>query len=134
MIYAIVILLIIIAGIANAITDILRNNFKESIFKNLNPQYWNGEISWMNKWVDGDKTKGRTFWLIPIRLGKRKLFEVKMTIPVVFTDAWHLFKTIMLTAFAIAFGLLTPHFLGFPIFCGCWYLGFELFYSKFLRG
>lgn len=117
-------ILIIIAGIANAITDILRNNFRESIFKNLNPKFWNAEISWMNKWVDGDKTKGRTFW---------RVLGIKMIIPAMITDAWHIFKTIMLVCFAVAFGLLTPHFLGFPIFCVCWYLGFELFYSKFLR-
>lgn len=122
--YIIVAILVLIAAFCNAITDILRNNFTESVFKNLNAQYWNAAISWTNKWVDGDKTKGRTFW---------KVLGIKITIPVVFTDAWHLFKTIMLAALGIAFGLLTPYFLGLPVFGICWYLGFENFYSKFLR-
>lgn len=123
-IYIIATILIIIAAFCNAITDILRNNFTESVFKNLNAQYWNGAISWTNKWVDGDKTKGRTFW---------KVWGIKITKPVIFTDAWHLFKTIMLICFAVAFGLLTPYFLGFFAFAACWYLGFENPYSKFLR-
>lgn len=123
-IYIIVAVLVIIAAFCNAITDVLRNNFKESVFKNLNPQYWNGAISWTNKWVNGDKLQGRTFW---------KVWGIKIIIPSVFTDAWHLFKTIMLACLAVAFGLLTPYFLGLPIFGVCWYLGFENPYSKFLR-
>lgn len=123
-IYIVVFLLVVIAAFCNAITDILRNNFTESVFKNLNAQYWNAAISWTNKWVDGDKTKGRTFW---------KVWGIKITKPVVFTDAWHLFKTITLLSLATAFGLLTPYCLGLPAFAICWYLGFENFYSKILR-
>lgn len=156
--YILVFLLAIIAAFCCAITDILRNNFKESVFKDLPAQYWNTEISWMNKWVDGDKTKGRTFWTVPIyfiKLGKKgttfftmpvyfikwkvaeikitKLTEIKVTKPVVFTDAWHVFKTIMLAALGTAFGLLTPYFLGLPAFSLAWLIGFEPFYMKFLR-
>ena len=113
-------ILIVLAGICNAITDILRNHFATSVFKNLNPIYWDGSISWINKWVDGDKTKGRTHWFI---LG------IKVVKPVILTDAWHLFKSIMLWCFAIAFGLLTPYFLGTFAFGFAWFLGFNTTYG-----
>lgn len=72
------IVLFIIAAISNAIMDTLTHHFSTSIFKNKKAIWWDPSISWKNKYVDGDPNK-------PQR-----------TIPVAFTDAWHLFKSIMI--------------------------------------
>jgi hypothetical protein len=125
MIYTITITLAILAALSNAVMDVLKDHFDTSVFKNKNRVFWDPRISWMNKWIDGDKTKGRTYWFVK---------GVKIVKPAMITDAWHIFKALMLVFLGTAFGLLTPHFLGLPIFFICWYLGFEVPYSKILRG
>lgn len=115
---------IILAALCNVVMDLLKDKFKESIFKNLNEQFWNAQISWINKWVDGDKTKGRTHWLV---------FGVKITKPSFITDGWHLFKFFLQLSLAIAFGFLTPYFLGLPLFFVAWWIGFNPFYNNILK-
>ena len=56
-IYVIVILFTILSGISKAITDLS----EEQNIKG-NPSYWIKDMSWVNKWKGGDKSKGEKFW------------------------------------------------------------------------
>jgi hypothetical protein len=82
-------ILISIAAICNAIMDIVSHKFLISIFnsKRFNRQFWDAELSWRNKYVGLSPQNGR-----------RKLIW-QFNYPVQITDAWHLFKTIMIFAF-----------------------------------
>jgi len=82
-------LFMFIAGFANAIMDVLQFRFNRSIFKNYKALFWNPNVSWRNKWKDGDHTKGERFWLSSSFL-------------VFTTDAWHLFQSLMLWAFTLS--------------------------------
>lgn len=70
------IILIIIAAVCAAIMDVLSHHYPRSIFKNLNPSWWNSKISWRNKYsvFEKDKTKEKLFYA--------------------FCDAWHTFRNI----------------------------------------
>jgi hypothetical protein len=77
--------------------DVTNYHYTISIFKNLNPMWWNGEISWKNKYINGDPS-----------LGFRKLFPNskgllgKINYPVQLTDAWHFFKMLMIIFLAVS--------------------------------
>ena len=49
-----------------------------------NTFFWDGENSWKNKYINGDPKLGRVKWFFG------------MTKPVQITDAFHLFKTLMI--------------------------------------
>ena len=78
MIY-IALILILLVGISEAIMDKLQFHYSLSVFSKFNPLFWNPEISWKNKWKNGDNLQGEKFWL-------------SSTLFVFTTDAWHLFK------------------------------------------
>ncbi len=73
-----------LASICNAIMDTSNHHFEGSIFKDLNMLWWDGAISWKNKYVDGDPVKGRVKWYFGINK------------PVQLTDAFHFFKMWMI--------------------------------------
>ena len=73
-----------LASICNAIMDTSNHHFDNSIFGNLNMLWWEGTISWKNKYVDGDPLKGRVKWYFGINK------------PVQLTDAFHFFKMWMI--------------------------------------
>lgn len=116
-------LLIILAAILNAAMDILNARYKQSIFYTENPklnQFTDSAISWKNKWKNGDRTQG-------------ELFFGSSTFLVWTTDAWHLFKTLMLLCFSIAIVTYNP--IIHPILDAIIYwltfgAVFELFWSK----
>lgn len=74
----------ILASISNAVMDTCSHHFSNSVFSKLNPKFWDATISWMNKYVDGNPSKGirKLFWII--------------NFPVQLTDAWHMFKSLMI--------------------------------------
>lgn len=119
----IIYLAIALAALCNAVMDVLQFHFHLSVFKYFNAQYWNPEISWMNKYVNNN----------PL-MGLKKIMGI--TIPAVLTDAWHLFKSLMIgfLLFAIALAAQSPaelyHFVGYSI---TWNVVFLLFYKKILR-
>ncbi len=84
-----VIILLVIAGLANAIMDTLAFKYESSIFKTRKPQFWNPVLSSKNKYKDGDSSKGRRFFL-------------STTVLVFTTDAWHLFQFIFNTSIFLA--------------------------------
>lgn len=72
--------LFLLAGMFEAVMDKLQFHYYLSIFKNFKNQlFWNPNISWRNKYKDGNPTEGEKFFL-------------SKTLLVGFTDAWHLFK------------------------------------------
>lgn len=53
----------------------------DQVHPNANPQYWNPELSWSNKYKNGDPAQGAKFW------GSRTIF-------VFTTDGYHLSRTL----------------------------------------
>jgi len=79
-IYIIILSVILLfSAISKAIMDTVGSCFSSSVFKNLNPLFWDKVRSWRNKWKGGEPAKGEKF------LGSSTIF-------VSFTDAWHLFQ------------------------------------------
>lgn len=110
------ILLIILAGICNAIMDKLQFGFHSSIFKKLNQQFWNPTFSWKNKW-------------------NTRFPKLTSTIFVMFTDAWHLFKYLMVMYITLSIVFYQPivnWYVDIAIINCAFTCTFELFYSKIL--
>lgn len=117
------------AAICNAVMDVLAFKYKRSIFKNMNPNFWNPSISWRNKYKDNDERKGPAF------LGST-------TFLVFTTDAWHLFQ--FLSNSFIILGILFivnmmydlnwwMYLSGFVILKTIWGFVFETFYEHIFR-
>ena len=112
--------LIIIAGISNAIMDVIRFRYSTSVFKKFkNQQWWNPSISWRNKWKNGDHTQGEKFW------GSSRWF-------VRFTDAWHFFQGMMFTTLFLSIVVYVPLIVLYIDFILIYFLFtavFNLFYN-----
>lgn len=124
--------LIFLAGLFNSICDNITHHWSTSIFNSpkFNAQWWNPAISWKNKYIDNDPTKGRKYF---------KILGIKIYNNVFFTDAWHMFKMLMLGCFFFAITTAKGYT---PIFT--WYIdpiliqltfvaAFHLFYTKIWR-
>ena len=76
------VIFIILAAICNAAQDTTAHHYSSSIFRNLNPKFWDASISWQNKYY--------TY--------KLKIFghTIEYKLPDAFSDAWHIFKTLFL--------------------------------------
>jgi hypothetical protein len=116
--------------------DTSNHHYSVSIFRNYNPMWWNGEISWKNKYIDGNSN-----------LGFRKLFPNKkgfmgsINYPVQLTDAWHFFKTLMIVFLVLSiitfdktimvnpYGYITV----FVVYGIIWNIFFNIFYNKILK-
>lgn len=84
-----------LSGLSKSVKDTLDHHFDVSIFKYLNPYFWDSNLSWCNKWKDAcPEEKGFTekFW------GSSRWF-------VFLTDAWHLFDTIQSTCWQLALAI-----------------------------
>jgi hypothetical protein len=82
----------VIAGISKAICDLS----EEGKIKFYKKTFWIKDLSWQNKWKNGDKKQGEKFF------GSSRWF-------VLFTDAWHLFGVLFRAFYAkvyICIGLL----------------------------
>lgn len=125
---------IMLAAICNAVMDTSVHHFHTSVFNKLNPYFWDGEISWRNKYINGDPSQGRVKWYFGL---------VK---PVQITDAFHFFKMLMIificlsivsfdSSKVIIHGVFhLPAFLIMFVLYGIlWNIIFSLFYDKILR-
>ena len=116
-----------LAAICSAIMDNLSQHWFKSKFKKFNNQWWNPEISWKNKYINGDWKNGEKHIFI------YKFIKIKY--PIILTDAWHFFKFLMVFCIVLATTTYTP-FLGFFIdvlLLGLvWILTFNIFYDKVL--
>ena len=87
------VMFLLFSSICNSVMDTLQFRFDNSVFARFEDRsYWDPDISWRNKWKDGDPTKGEKF------LGSS-------TVLVFSTDAWHLFKSLCIYSmigFAVA--------------------------------
>lgn len=115
------IIFIVLAGICKAIKDTLNFHFYSSVFEKCNHKFWNTEISWKNKYKDGE-------------IGVPKFFG-STTFLVFLTDAWHLFdflQTIFSIVAIVVYSkivfCIVDIFILYCIFSIC----FELFYRIFV--
>lgn len=95
-------ILALLSGISEGCMDLLNFRFHNSVFKNLNQNFWNKDVSYKNKYSNGNKFK-------QILLS---------TVFVMFTDGWHLFKalhTIFLFSMVIAVNFYTETTLSFAV-------------------
>ena len=115
-----------LAVICNAIMDTSVHHYSKSIFVSFNnPTWWDGSISWKNKYVNGDSA-----------LGRKKKFG--MNIPVQFTDAFHFFKSLMVIFLCVSIVTFTccgidewyKYAAAFSIYGVVWNVVFSLFYNK----
>ncbi len=115
-----------LAAICNAVMDVLQNHFTDSVFTNriFNAGWWDPNRSWVNKYKFKNPRYGRN------------------NKPIIFTDAWHLFKFLMLTFLGLSIVtfdkdyLYETNYLILPVlvvYSLLWGMVFELFYKHLLR-
>lgn len=119
-------LLVILAAFLNSVMDTLSHHHSTSVFKNNLTGFWSdaSTTSWKNKYIDGNPLNGR-----------RKLFW-KINIPVQFTDAWHLGKSLMIIFLIAAICLYKELFcvwIDFFALGFLWNMTFNFFYNVILR-
>jgi len=123
--------LLFLAGALNASMDVLSFRYKTSIFSKYTKlqEFFNPQESWVNKYKDNNPNLGPNFF------GSK-------TFLVFLTDAWHLAKMLMITAFTLAIIFYNPIIVTESIFVNiagnllvlhsAFSLSFELFFSKIL--
>jgi len=123
--------LLFLAGALNATMDVLSFRYKTSIFSKYTKlqEFFNPQESWVNKYKDNNPNLGPKFF------GSK-------TFLVFLTDAWHLAKMLMITAFTLAIIFYNPIIVTESIFVNiagnllvlhsAFSLSFELFFSKIL--
>jgi len=118
-----------LAAVCNAVMDVVAFKFKRSVFRELNPFWWNPAKSWKNKY------KGR-------EPGNGPAYAGSTTVLCFTTDAWHLFQFGMTLFMALSFIFVCQVEINLNIVSTLaillglkvlWGLVFELFYSKILR-
>jgi len=112
------ILFIILAGICNGVMDTLFTRYDQSVFKNFDPLFWDPRKSWVNKWKSYSPNKEK--------------FLFSSTILVFLTDAWHLFKALMIgfimlgiVCYKPVFGGVIDFFLLYTLFTGTFTLCYD---------
>ena len=88
-------ILIALAGLLNGASDSLKFHFDQSFARNWKALFWDPDISWRNKYKNGDPKQGRAFF-------------GSTTFLVFLTDAWHLLKFAQMACFRLAVVLLLP--------------------------
>ena len=132
----ITLILLLTAGILNAVMDKIAFNYKSSIFKDLNPRFWDVKQSWKNqwKWPLEPYTGWYYFGLYTPRY--KENFPYSNTFLVWATDAWHLAKALMLGCIMLGIVFYSPMF-GWFIDAVVYYciftLAFTYFYSYILK-
>ena len=123
--------LLFLAGALNATMDVLSFRYKTSIFSKYTKlqEFFNPQESWVNKYKDNNPELGPKFF------GSK-------TFLVFLTDAWHLAKILMITAFTLAIVFYNPVIVTESIFVNIvanlllmrvvFSATFELFFSKIL--
>ena len=130
-------ILIALAGALNATYEILFTGFNQSIFKKLNPEFWNPLESWKFKWASpfpqSVEDKWYYFGFLP-RYKER--FPYSSTVFVFLTDAWHLFKALMLGCIMLAvvnYSVLVTPFIDFILLYVTFTFTFTMFFDYILR-
>lgn len=87
------IILIIVAAISNAMMDTLDHNFDNSVFRNLDENFWRKSKGYLNKYKERVKENGR------------KYPEFISGITDTFSDAWHIVKFCLILCIVIGFSI-----------------------------
>lgn len=115
--------LIALASAANAVMDTLSFRYDRSVFASLSERQWfDPQLSWRNKWKNGDPKQGDAF-------------PLSSTALVAVTDAWHAAKAIAI--FSILLAILLPFTLVFKLPWFAWIgilFGMKLLYGVMFEG
>lgn len=116
--------MIMSAVATNAVMDTLSFRYDRSVFANCtDARNWlDPQVSWKNKWKNGDPKQGDAFFLSSTAL-------------VATTDAWHLFKAA--TILFILLAILAPFTLLFELPWFGWlgiFFGLKLLYGLIFEG
>lgn len=120
---------IFLAAICNAVMDVSLFHWHKSIFtkKGFARHWWDGTISWKNKYVDGEESLGRKEW---------RILNMIFIKPVQLTDAFHFFKMLMWGFIIISVVVYKPLiniYLDFVILSTVFIQTFNLFYNRVLK-
>ena len=130
-------ILIALAGALNATYEILFTGFNQSIFKKLNPEFWNPLESWKFKWASPFPQPVEDKWYYFGFLPRYKeRFPYSSTVFVFLTDAWHLFKALMLGCIMLAvvnYSVLVTPFIDFILLYVTFTFTFTMFFDYVLR-
>ena len=132
----ITVILIALAGMFNATYEILFVAFKQSIFFKRNPSFWDPKKSWVFKWcypLQPSEKKWYYFGVFPLH---KERFPYSSTILVWTTDAWHLFKALMLGCIMtgiVNYSVIIHPFIDFILLYCTFTFAFEIFFSYLLR-
>ena len=85
----IVFILMLLFVVSDAMQDAITWNFDQSVFRNLNPLYFDPSQSWVNKYKDNNPLEGEKFF------GSTTFF-------VWLTDFWHMLKFIKMNCIWVA--------------------------------
>ena len=117
--YILLIIFIITSAMSKALADICSESafYKSKLVTkfNFSSEYWQKSVSSVNKWKNGDKSQGESFW------GSSRWF-------VMFTDGWHLMDFIKIISL-IFVGYFSKSFLILLISLIAILTLFELLYS-----
>jgi hypothetical protein len=132
----ITLILIIIAGALNAIMDKLVFAFKSSIFKDLNPRFWDIKQSWKNQWKWPLQPYDSWYYFGLYTPRYKENFPYSNTFLVWAVDAWHLSKALMLGLIMLGIVLYNPIFstlLDLIIYYIAFTISFTYFYEYILN-
>ena len=123
-------ILITLAAICNAVMDVCSHKYQQSIFywKYFNDQWWDAQISWKNKYYLEKVSNGRR----KVRIG-----YLQFNLHSAFTDAWNLFKSLMIIFLFLAIATCPTENIkeSAAVFIGggiLYNLTFSLFYKRIL--
>ncbi len=108
--------------------DVVQFHYYFSVFYTKNAKFnkwFNAEVSWKNKYIDGLEEKGRI-----------KIKGTSINFPVQLTDAWHFFKMLMIIFICMTIVFYKP-FISPPVdilFLGVIFnVTFSLCYNKLFK-
>lgn len=87
-------ILMLLFVVSDAMQDAITWNFDQSVFRNLNPLYFDPSQSWVNKYKDNNPLEGEKFF------GSTTFF-------VWLTDFWHMLKFIKMNCIWVALSVGT---------------------------
>jgi isocitrate dehydrogenase len=127
MIIALNILIIVLAAGFKAMADKLTHHYNQSIFWKKPDMFWNPELSWRNKYVNGDPAQG---------LEKINVLGLKVPVFTPLTDAWHMANSAMiclLLLLPIVYIPQLPYGLDYIAAGVIYNTSFNLFYHKIFK-
>lgn len=117
------VIFVILAAICNAVMDKISFHYYKSIFVKYKPLFWYPQVSWKNKYINGNPMYGRRKFL-------------GFNLHPAFTDAWHFFKSGMIIFLVLAIVFYNPIvniWIDIIIFGALWNVIFVQFFNNILK-